>query len=134
MNLDKFNTFIYIITIFVSNVIQAKNSCLQEWFDMKAYNAIDNELTNNTLQITIYVEGSHQEYNGNYSTTIPINTILFDAENIYNVNDEPFFSNENGNYCVWKQDTGVWWIGNCTDIGQDTGYAYMKDCKCPWAR
>jgi len=140
MNLDKFNTFIYIITIFVSNVIQAKNSCLQEWFDMKAYNAIDNEFTNNTLQITIYVEAedSHKEYNGNYSTTIPYqldnnNTILIDAENIYNLNDEPFFSNENGNYCVWKQDTGVWWIGNCTDIGQDTGYAYMKDCKCPWA-
>ena len=40
MNLDKSSTFIYIITIFASNVIQAKNSCLKEWSDMKAYNAI----------------------------------------------------------------------------------------------
>ena len=40
MNLDKFSTFIYIITFFASNVIQAKNSCLKEWSDMKAYNAI----------------------------------------------------------------------------------------------
>ena len=40
MNLDKFSTFIYIITFFASNVIQAKNSCLKEWYDMKAYNAI----------------------------------------------------------------------------------------------
>ena len=100
-------------------------------------------LTNKTLQITIYVEGSHKEYNGNYSTTIPIqiqvdenNTTFFvdDDENIYNLNDEPFFSNENGSYCVWKQDTGVWWIGNCEDIGKDVGFAYMKDCKCPWPR
>ena len=100
-------------------------------------------MTNKTLQITIYVEGSHKEYNGNYSTTIPIqiqvdenNTIFFvdDDENIYNLNDEPFFSNENGSYCVWKQDTGVWWIGNCEDKGKDIGFAYMKDCKCPWPR
>ena len=42
MNLDKFSTFIYIITFFASNVIQAKNSCLKEWYDMKAYNAIGN--------------------------------------------------------------------------------------------
>ena len=100
-------------------------------------------LTNKTLQITIYVEGSHKEYNGNYSTTIPIqiqvdenNTIFFvdDDENIYNLNDEPFFSNENNSYCVWKQDTGVWWIGNCEDKGKDIGFAYMKDCKCPWPR
>ena len=100
-------------------------------------------LTNKTLQITIYVEGSHKEYNGNYSTTIPIqiqvdenNTIFFvdDDENIYNLNDEPFFSNENNSYCVWKQDTGVWWIGNCKDKGKDIGFAYMKDCKCPWPR
>ena len=40
MNLDKFSTFIYIITFFASNFIQAKNSCLKEWYDMKAYNAI----------------------------------------------------------------------------------------------
>ena len=100
-------------------------------------------LTNKTLQITIYVEGSHKEYNGNYSTTIPIqiqvdenNTIFFvdDDENIYNLNDEPFFSNENNSYCVWKQGTGVWWIGNCEDKGKDIGFAYMKDCKCPWPR
>ena len=98
-------------------------------------------LTNKTLQITIYVDGSHQEYNGNYSTTIPIqfddnDTKFFvdDDENMYNLNDEPFFSNENGSYCVWKQDTGVWWIGNCEDIGLDAGFAYMKDCKCPWPR
>ena len=100
-------------------------------------------LTNKTLQITIYVEGSHKEYNGNYSTTIPIqtqvdenNTIFFvdDDENIYNLNDEPFFSNENNSYCVWKQDTGVWWIGHCEDKGKDVGFAYMKDCKCPWPR
>ena len=100
-------------------------------------------LTNKTLQITIYVEGSHKEYNGNYSTTIPIqiqvdenNTIFFvdDDENIYNLNDEPFFSNENNSYCVWKQDTGVWWIGNCEDKGKDIGFAYMIDCKCPWPR
>ena len=100
-------------------------------------------MTNKTLQITIYVEGSHKEYNGNYSTTIPIqiqvdenNTKFFvdDDENIYNLNDEPFFSNENNSYCVWKQDTGVWWIGNCEDKGKDIGFAYMKDCKCPWPR
>ena len=100
-------------------------------------------MTNKTLQITIYVEGSHKEYNGNYSTTIPIqiqvdenNTIFFvdDDENIYNLNDEPFFSNENNSYCVWKQDTGVWWIGNCEDKGKDIGFAYMIDCKCPWPR
>ena len=40
MNLDKYSTYIYIITIFVLKVIQAENSCMQEWFDMKAYNAI----------------------------------------------------------------------------------------------
>ena len=40
MNLEKYSTYIYIITIFVLNVIQAENSCMQEWFDMKAYNAI----------------------------------------------------------------------------------------------
>ena len=40
MNLEKYSTYIYIITIFVLNVIQAENSCRQEWFDMKAYNAI----------------------------------------------------------------------------------------------
>ena len=100
-------------------------------------------MTNKTLQITIHVEGSHKEYNGNYSTTIPIqtqvdenNTIFFvdDDENIYNLNDEPFFCNENNSYCVWKQDTGVWWIGNCEDKGKDIGFAYMKDCKCPWPR
>ena len=100
-------------------------------------------MTNKTLQITIYVEGSHKEYNGNYSTTIPIqikvdeNNTTFsvdDDENIYNLNDEPFFSNENNSYCVWKQDTGVWWIGNCEDKGKDIGFAYMNDCKCPWSR
>ena len=40
MNLEKYSTYIYIITILVLNVIQAENSCMQEWFDMKAYNAI----------------------------------------------------------------------------------------------
>ena len=40
MNLEKYSTYIYIITLFVLNVIQAENSCMQEWFDMKAYNAI----------------------------------------------------------------------------------------------
>ena len=53
---------------------------------------------------------------------------------ISTLNGEPFFSNENNSYCVCKQDTGVWWIGNCEDKGKDSGFAYMIDCKCPWPR
>jgi len=78
------------------------------------------------------VQGLFEEYNGHYShsATIPV---VEDEENLYSYNDEPIFRNENGTKCIWMQENGIWWIGNCDEITKsDNGFAYMKDCKCPW--
>ena len=64
--------------------------------------------------------------------TIPV---VEDEENLYSFNDEPIFINENGTKCIWMQENGTWWIGNCDAITKnDNGFAFMKDCKCPWPR
>merc|ERR1711899_701973 len=26
----------------------------------------------------------------------------------------------------------MWWIGNCDEIGNNNGFAFMNNCDCPW--
>ena len=75
----------------------------------------------------------HDEYEGNYSATIAV-VDVDNADNVYFFNNEPIFVNENGNKCIWKQDINMWWIGNCEEIGQNKGFAYMNNCQCPWPK
>jgi len=56
-----------------------------------------------------------------------------DEDNVYFFNDEPIFTNENGHKCLWKQTTGLWWAGNCDDIGQNKGFPLDDRCHCPWS-
>ena len=93
---------------------------------------VGNEFTNESAKISLTVEGLYSDkYGGNYVTTIKL------AGNIENdgfINKEPIFIQENGNNCIWKQDNGMWWIGNCDEIGNKNGFAFMNDCDCPWPR
>merc|ERR1712223_2008407 len=122
------------IIIFVSNLnAEYSNSiCLQQWCRMGAYTAVGNEFTNDSAKISLTVEGLYSDkYGGNYVTTIKL------AGNIENdgfLNKEPIFIQENGNNCIWKQDNGMWWIGNCDEIGNNNGFAFMNNCDCPWPR
>ena len=79
------------------------------------------------------VEGIYEEYEGNYSATIAVLDVD-NEDNVYFFNKEPIFVNENGNKCIWKQNISMWWIGNCEEIGQNKGFAYMNNCKCPWPK
>jgi hypothetical protein len=88
-------------------------------------------LTNTSIKINILVQGIFEEYNGQYSVSIPV---VEDEENVYSYNGEPIFSNKYGTKCIWKLDEETWLIGNCSAIGEDYSFALMKDCKCPWAR
>jgi len=81
------------------------------------------EITNDTVKMTVQVQGL------NYSFEIPT---IDEEDNIYFFNNEPIFINENGNKCLWKQNTGLWWAGNCEDIGQNKGLKFIESCKCPW--
>ena len=92
-------------------------------------------MTNETITINLLVEGSFNDYNGNYSVMIPVDN-SHNEENVYFLSNEPIFIYENGNKskCIWKEDTDTWWIGDCGEIGQSRGFAFMKDCTCPWPR
>ena len=86
-------------------------------------------MTNKTIKITLHVEGLDDNYQGKYSFTVNE-----EDDNIKLVNNETYFINENGNKCIWKDDTTTWWIGNCDEIGESKGFAYTNDCQCPWPR
>ena len=96
-------------------------------------------MTNETITLNLLVDPKYDElfvdYHGNYSVTISVVDAL-NEENDYFLNNEPIFVKENGNKskCIWKQDNDTWWIGNCGEIGQNQGFAYMNNCKCPWPR
>ena len=82
-------------------------------------------------KIMLHVQGSYEDYTGNYSIVIPLAVEDEDSEDIDRfINDEPILIHENGNKCIWKNET--WWIGNCEDLGQKTGFVSMSDCNCPW--
>jgi len=84
-----------------------------------------------SVKISLTVEGldNYHEYRGNYSITIKLGGNI---ENDGFINKEPIFIQEIGNNCIWKQDNGIWWIGNCDEIGNNNGFAFMNNCHCPW--
>jgi len=119
--------FISIYIIICVSYIEATNSCLVKWLSMKAYTAEGNELKNKTIKITLHVEGLDDDYQGKYSFTMPF-AVDEEDDNIYKFD----FKMVNGNKCIWKANTSTWWIGNCDQIGESKGFAYTKDCQCPW--
>jgi len=134
MTLEKSNTFMFIIIIiFVSNSnVEASNStCLQEWKSMGAQTAVGNMVTNDSIKISLTVEGLaiYNQYRGNYSATIKL---AGNDEDYGFLNNEPIFVQEIGMNCIWKQDTGMWWVGKCDEIGENKGFAFMNNCDCPW--
>ena len=78
----------------------------------------------------LHVQGLYDQYVGNYSATIP----LTEENTGFELNNESVFIDENSDNCIWKGEFNTWWIGVCDDVGQNKGFAYMKDCKCPWPR
>merc|ERR1712062_235691 len=127
MILDKLSISLLII-IFVSNV-DATNSCIEDWLSMKAHTAEGNELTNEKIKITLEVQGIDKDYKGKYSFNMPLT--VDGEDNSVLINNEPYFINQDGNKCIWKKNA-TWWIGNCTEIDQNNGFAFMDNCDCPW--
>ena len=72
---------------------------------------------------TFEIRNLSPNYDGKYQTTL-----RFEANRpIYNGVDE------REDECMWwHQPTRHWWIGQCEDIGEPSGYAYIdKDLECP---
>ena len=117
------------------------HSWCSHWFEkivkISFSKCVGNEFTNESLKISLTVEGldSYDEYRGNYSITIKLAGDNEDEDYSF-LNNEPIFVQENGNNsnCIWKQDNGMWWIGNCDEIGNNNGFAFMNNCDCPWPR
>ena len=72
----------------------------------------------------------YDEYEGNYSAIIAV-VDVDNEDNVYFFNNEPIFTNENGNKCLWKQNTELWLAGNCDEMGQNKGFP-LDGCDCPW--
>lgn len=119
--------FLCIIIVFVTNS-NATNSCLQEWQSIGAYTAEGNGWSNDSVKILLHVHGKYNQYVGNYSAIIK----LTEERNNSFVNGEPIFIDENNDNCIWKGKFNTWWIGVCDYVGENNGFAFMKDCNCPW--